>query len=39
MGMDRFRRVYTVDGKIVTRRGLILKLLWEYLIDQAGARA
>lgn len=39
MGIDRFRRGYTVKGKIVTNQGLILKLLWEYLTDRAGGGA
>ena len=39
MGVEKFRRGYTVEGKIVTRRGRIIKLLWEYMNDKVEGRA
>jgi multidrug efflux pump subunit AcrA (membrane-fusion protein) len=39
VGIDKFRRGYTVEGKVVTRRGRIIKLLWDYLNDKMRGRA
>lgn len=38
-GVEKFRRGYTVEGKIVTRRGRIITLVWEYLNDKVRGRA
>jgi len=34
MGMDRFRRGYTVKGYVITRSGRIITLLWNYLTEK-----
>jgi multidrug resistance efflux pump len=36
MGIDRFRRGYTVQGYVITRSGRILTLLWNYLTEKLG---
>lgn len=39
MGLERFRRGFTVQGKVVTRSGRILRLLWDYVNDRLEGRA
>ncbi|HET6231948.1 MAG TPA: efflux RND transporter periplasmic adaptor subunit [Longimicrobiaceae bacterium] len=39
MGVEKFRRGYTVQGQIITRSGRIITLLWDYLHDQLRGRA
>jgi hypothetical protein len=39
MGIEKFRRGYTVQGQIITRSGRIITLLWDYLHDQLRGRA
>ncbi|HKP76704.1 MAG TPA: efflux RND transporter periplasmic adaptor subunit [Longimicrobiaceae bacterium] len=36
MGVDRFRRGYTVQGYVITRSGRIITLLWNYLTEKLG---
>ncbi|MBV9109146.1 MAG: efflux RND transporter periplasmic adaptor subunit, partial [Gemmatimonadetes bacterium] len=37
MGIDKFRRGYTVQGNVITRSGRIMTLLWNYLSEKIGA--
>jgi hypothetical protein len=37
VGRDRLREGYSVEGKIITRSGRIISLLWSYLREQARA--
>lgn len=34
IGMDKFRRGYTVQGNVITRSGRIITLLWYYLLEK-----
>lgn len=34
IGIERFRRGYTVEGQVVTRRGRVIRLLWDYVNDR-----
>jgi multidrug resistance efflux pump len=36
MGVDRFRRGYSVQGYVVTRSGRIITLIWNYLTEKLG---
>lgn len=36
MGLDRFRRGYSVQGYVITRSGRIVTLLWNYLTEKLG---
>jgi multidrug resistance efflux pump len=36
MGVDRFRRGYTVQGYVVTRSGRIITLFWNYVTEKLG---
>jgi len=36
MGLDRFRRGYSVQGYVITRSGRIITLLWNYLTEKLG---
>lgn len=38
IGMERFRRGYTVQGQVITRSGRIATLLWEWLVDRVSGR-
>ena len=37
MGIENFRRGYTVQGNVITRSGRIITLLWNYLSEKMGA--
>ncbi|HET7230470.1 MAG TPA: efflux RND transporter periplasmic adaptor subunit [Longimicrobium sp.] len=37
MGIQKFRRGYTVEGHVITRSGRIITLLWNYLTEKLGA--
>jgi multidrug resistance efflux pump len=37
MGLDRFRRGYSVQGYVITRSGRIVTLLWNYLTEKLGS--
>ena len=37
-GHDRFRRGYSVSGKIVTRRGRLISLAWDYVDERIAGR-
>ncbi|HEX8430400.1 MAG TPA: HlyD family efflux transporter periplasmic adaptor subunit, partial [Longimicrobium sp.] len=34
LGLDKLRRGYTVQGSVITRSGLIITLLWNYLTEK-----
>lgn len=34
LGLEKLRRGYTVQGSVITRSGLIITLLWNYLTDR-----
>jgi HlyD family secretion protein len=36
MGIEKFRRGYTVQGHVITRSGRIITLLWNYLTEKLG---
>lgn len=36
MGIEKFRRGYTVQGNVITRSGRIVTLLWDYLTEKLG---
>jgi multidrug resistance efflux pump len=36
MGIENFRRGYTVQGNVITRSGRIITLLWNYLTEKLG---
>lgn len=36
MGIDRFRRGYSVQGYVVTRSGRIITLIWNYITEKLG---
>jgi len=36
MGIQKFRRGYTVQGHVITRSGRIITLLWNYLTEKLG---
>jgi hypothetical protein len=36
MGIENFRRGYTVQGNVITRSGRIVTLLWNYLTEKLG---
>lgn len=38
VGLDQFRRGYTVQGQVVTRSGRIIVLLWDYLTERLRGR-
>ncbi|MDB4950863.1 MAG: putative rane fusion protein component of efflux pump, rane anchor protein YbhG [Gemmatimonadetes bacterium] len=38
IGIHKFRRGYTVEGQIVTRRGRVIVLVWDYLWDRMEGR-
>jgi hypothetical protein len=37
MGIQKFRRGYTVEGHVITRSGRIITLLWNYMTEKLGA--
>ncbi|HET6764741.1 MAG TPA: efflux RND transporter periplasmic adaptor subunit [Longimicrobiaceae bacterium] len=39
IGIQKFRRGFGVDGQIVTRRGRVIVLVWDYLMDRVKGRA
>jgi multidrug resistance efflux pump len=38
IGIRKFRRGYTVQGQIVTRRGRVIVLVWDYVFDKLKGR-
>jgi multidrug resistance efflux pump len=38
IGITKFRRGYTVQGQIVTRRGRVIVLVWDYVFDRLKGR-
>jgi multidrug resistance efflux pump len=38
IGIAKFRRGYTVQGQIVTRRGRVIVLVWDYVFDKLKGR-
>jgi hypothetical protein len=36
MGIENFRRGYTVQGNVITKSGRIVTLLWNYLTEKLG---
>jgi HlyD family secretion protein len=36
MGIQKFRRGYTVQGNVITRSGRIITLIWNYLTEKLG---
>ncbi len=38
VGMDKFRRGYTVQGQVITKSGRIATLLWQYMNDKVRGR-